>query len=123
VAAAEEEQRWDHRGVQGPYPARRKQNGEPPDKKTEGEKKFDFGAWQDRTFALDPTFPVELGKEMKGRLEVHKGGNKRFEDFSTRVYGITNKGTEIRYDKGWGTTLNDKKHDEGWDFEWDKGQR
>ncbi len=116
-------ERWDHRGIQGPYPARRKQNGEPPDKKTEGEKKFDFGHKEDRTFALDQQIPIEIGKKMTGRLDIHKGGNKRWDDFSVHVYGITNKGHEIRYDNKWATTLNDKKHDNGWDFEWDKAQK
>jgi hypothetical protein len=115
-------ERWDHRGVQGPYPARRKENGVPPDWKTEGEKKFDFGHKEDRTFALDNTAPIELGQGMKGRLEIRKGGNKRWEDFSMRLYGITNKGFEIRYDKDWKASLKDK-NDERWDFEWDKGQK
>jgi hypothetical protein len=116
-------ERWDHRGIQGPYPARRKQGGVPADRKTEGERKFDFGHKEDRTFPLDDNVHIELGQGMKGRLDIRKGGTDRWEDFSVRLYGITNKGFEIRYDRDWKSSLQGRKNDAGWDFEWDKGQK
>ena len=64
-----------------------------------------------------------MGKGTKGRLDIRKSGTERWEDFSVRLYGITNKGYEIRYDRDWKTSLADSKNDAGWDFEWDKGQK
>src|SRR5437762_1043537 len=59
---------------------------------------WDFGHPEDRTFELDKG--VEVGKNIAGKLIITKKGTDQGWEFRVQLYGITNRGREIRYEKG-----------------------